>query len=291
MSEKKADPPEASSPEDGHDDERDEAADTADGGEAAAASKQAAERRADDVDTPEDERDEDEAAEDHAEEREPAPTKAAPKVTAPAAVPALPKPRYAFLGIASLVFFAADAVSKWLVVTYAKEPAPRPTTDGWHFRISNVKNGNPGGAWGIFGDKPDYIRLPFFFLISAVAVVFVISLYRKLEPKQHALRWALPLLLGGALGNLIDRIRHKSVIDFLEFSITKGAEDTFKWPTFNVADVWIVAGVILMAVDMFTPRKKVPPKVVPDDEAEAPRVPRNVKRSASSEAAEEKAEA
>lgn len=272
MTEKKADLPEQEASDERADGERDEAPREGEGTE----------------------RDE-QADRDDADEAEPesAPApKHAPTVKAAAPAPTHPRPKYAFLAVASLLFFAADAVSKWLVVTYGGGPKGRATTDGWHLRINEVKGGNPGGAWGIFGDKPDYIRLPFFFLISAVAVVFVISLHRKLEPKQTALKWALPLLLGGALGNLIDRIRHKSVIDFLEFSITKGAEDAFKWPTFNVADIWIVAGVILMAIDMFTPRKKVPPKVIPDDEAEAPRVARNMKRGASAgtaDAAKEKA--
>lgn len=218
------------------------------------------------------------------EERDAAPPAPRMVAGAPASSNEKPKAHYGFLAAASIVFFAADAVSKWLVVTYDKATKPRPTTDGWHLRLNNVEGGNPGGAWGIFGDKPDYIRLPFFFLISAVAVVFVVSLYRKLEPKQHALKWALPLLLGGALGNLVDRIRHKSVIDFIEFSITKDGADSFRWPTFNVADVWICVGVVLMAIDMFTPRKKVPTKpVIADEDAESPRVPRNVKRSTDKE--------
>jgi signal peptidase II len=179
-------------------------------------------------------------------------------VDAPIVEKPKPRPAYAFLAVASLLFFGADAISKWVVVTYAGGPKPRPTTDGWHLRINEVPLGNKGGAFGFLSDKPEWFRLPFFFIISAVAVVFVVSLYRKLEPKQHALKWALPLLLGGAAGNLVDRIRHQAVIDFIEFSITKGTEDSFKWPTFNVADIWIVVGVILMAVDMFTPRKKVP---------------------------------
>jgi len=87
-----------------------------------------------------------------------------------------------------------------------------------------------------------------FLFATAAAAVFIISLYRKLEPHQKALKWALPLVLGGALGNLVDRVRYQHVIDFID--------PYHYWPTFNVADIWIVAGVALMAIDMFTPRPK-----------------------------------
>lgn len=295
MSEKKADPP----ADEVSDEER---AETKDDGEEA--EKPEADGASDEADeSAEDETGDAPSSEDASEKadgreaKETAARRAPVVVTAKSDAEPKPKPKYAFLAIASLLFFAADAVSKWLVVTYDQQTKPRPTTDGWHLRLNNVEGGNPGGAWGIFGDKPDYIRLPFFFLISAVAVVFVVSLYRKLEPKQHALKWALPLLLGGALGNLVDRIRHKSVIDFIEFSITKAGADSFRWPTFNVADIWICVGVILMAIDMFTPRKKIPAKpVVTDEEAEAPRItkesaPRNMKRAARDDDKEKTAKA
>jgi signal peptidase II len=178
-----------------------------------------------------------------------------------------PRPSYVLLAVASLVFFLADIGSKWWVVHHV-EPKPRDMTDGWHLRLNRVEN--PGGAWGVFGDQPDYIRLPFFFIISAVALVFVVSLWKKLDPRQKALKWALPLLLGGALGNLLDRVRHQSVVDFLEFTIMKAGRESFRWPTFNVADIWICVGVGLMAIDMFIPRKPVPVRVVDDEEDDRP---------------------
>jgi signal peptidase II len=64
----------------------------------------------------------------------------------------------------------------------------------------------------------------------------------------------LALVLGGALGNLVDRIRYGHVVDFIAVRVTS----SFTWPTFNIADVAIVVGVALMAVDMFTPRPKAP---------------------------------
>jgi signal peptidase II len=120
---------------------------------------------------------------------------------------------------------------------------------------------NKGGAWGFFGELPDYVRLPFFFIISILAVVFIVGLWRKLEPRQWALKWALPLVLAGAIGNLVDRIRHQYVIDFIDAYMVEKVQDPVRgmvlnashWPTFNVADIWIVAGVILMGIDWCTP--------------------------------------
>jgi signal peptidase II len=194
----------------------------------------------------------------------------APKLSVPPAKPLSgPPPSYAFLAVTALLALAADLGTKaWAVSRLGDTHVDRIVVVENFFNLDLAHN--KGGAWGIFGDQPDYVRLPFFFLISAVAVVFVVSLYKRLEPRQTALKWALPLLLGGAAGNLIDRIRHQYVVDFLDVYIVQGGKQTH-WPTFNVADVWIVVGVGLMAIDMFTPRKPVPAKAStkPSSEAEA----------------------
>lgn len=164
------------------------------------------------------------------------------------------KPDYVFLVVASAIFLAADLVTKWLAVSkLSAKPEEKVVVIKGFFNLDRAEN--RGGAWGLLGDQPDHIRLPFFFLISAIAVVFIVSLYRKLEPQQKALKWALPLVLGGALGNLADRVRHQYVVDFIDWYVTMGGKESH-WPTFNVADVWIVAGVGLMIIDMFTPRPK-----------------------------------
>ncbi len=168
----------------------------------------------------------------------------------------VPAPNYIFLAVLSLLFLVADLWSKaWAAKALEGGHDKKIVViEGfWNFDLAK----NRGGAWGLLGDQPDNVRLPFFFAISAVAVVFIVSLYRKLEPRQTALKWALPLVLGGALGNLHDRIRHQHVIDFIDWYVTIGGKETH-WPTFNIADVWIVAGVGLMVVDMFTPRRKLP---------------------------------
>jgi signal peptidase II len=173
-------------------------------------------------------------------------------ITPDATPKAPPHPGYAFLAIVSIATLAADLGSKH----WAKLRLEQPKV--WTERRIEVIQGffsfvfakNRGGAWGILQDEPESIRRPFFLGISVLAIVFIVSLYRKLTPQQWALKWGLPLVLGGALGNLVNRIQLNYVVDFIDFSY-KGHH----WPTFNVADIAIVAGVGLMAIDMFTPRR------------------------------------
>src|SRR6478736_1513947 len=127
---------------------------------------------------------------------------------------------------------------------------------------------NRGGAWGLLENASEMIRRPFFLLVSGLAIAFIVSLYGRLGASQRALKWGLPLVLGGALGNLSDRIIRSSVIDFIDYranwieSMNRGIFKvvhnwgvTDHWPTFNVADVSICVGVGLMALDMFTSKR------------------------------------
>ena len=156
------------------------------------------------------------------------------------------RPDYGFLAITSGVFVASDLLTKWWALrALTGREDPIVVLPGLiKFELAF----NRGGAWSMLADQPDGVRLPFFFAVSAAAAIFILSLYRKLEPHQKALKWALPLVLGGALGNLVDRVRYQHVVDFID--------PYHYWPTFNVADIWIVVGVALMAIDMFTPRPK-----------------------------------
>jgi signal peptidase II len=160
--------------------------------------------------------------------------------------------RYVFLAIAALLTMAADLGSKVWAERHlggARSPfSPLAIIDGY---LDFVLAKNPAGAWSMFQDVPDSVRRPLFMILSVVAIVFIVSVYRRLSPEQRALRWGLPLVLGGALGNLVDRIRYSYVIDFIHMHATWGGRD-HHWPTYNVADIAICIGVGLMAVDMLT---------------------------------------
>ena len=96
---------------------------------------------------------------------------------------------------------------------------------------------NPGAAFGIFANQT------IFFIVATLIVVGVIGFFYYRTPREKAwLRLGLVLILGGALGNLIDRVRTGHVVDFFDFRI---------WPVFNIADIAISVGVGLLVLDLF----------------------------------------
>lgn len=108
---------------------------------------------------------------------------------------------------------------------------------------------NPGAAFGIFAGKAAAFRVPFFLAISFVASVGIVIFYRSVE--DRLVRAALSLILGGAVGNMIDRARLGEVIDFIDVHWYNN-----HWPAFNVADSAITIGVGLMIIDIFLKEKK-----------------------------------
>lgn len=199
------------------------------------------------------------------------------KTEAPAAA-AAPRPSYVFLAVVSVVSLGLDLGTKAWAVANLDKPFER--VELIHGYLSLVLAHNRGGAWGLLQNESASVRRPFFVLVSLVAIAFIVSLYRKLSPSQKALKWGLPLVLGGALGNLVDRIRYGHVIDFIDmYAGEGGALDglidkafgqvrEYHWPTYNIADIAIVAGVLLMIVDMFTARKADQQKAQATGEAE-----------------------
>lgn len=181
-----------------------------------------------------------------------------PPADLPASSSPTEQPKYLFLIAIALLNLAADLGTKYWAEKALQTPSQIPlpknifktASMGFGFMLAR----NKGGAWGLLHSYEEKFRKPFFIVVSILAILFIVSLYRKLHPSQHALRWGLPLVLGGALGNLVDRIRYGHVIDFIDFYGIWGGS-THHWPTFNVADISICIGVGLMAVDMLTARK------------------------------------
>ena len=182
-----------------------------------------------------------------------------------AAAAPVARPSILFLVVVTVVSLVLDLGSKeWATKTLDQPGAKKVEVIAGHLNFVHAKN--KGGAWGLLQDESESVRRPFFLLISAAAVVFILSLYRKLAPNQRALKWGLPLVLGGALGNLVDRIRYGHVVDFIDVRVTKD----FTWPTFNIADVAICVGVGLMAIDMFTSRRPEPTVASPGASKDTP---------------------
>jgi signal peptidase II len=163
-----------------------------------------------------------------------------------------PRASFVFLALVSIFTLGSDVASKtWAERHLDGYPG---IVEVWKTHVTLVLAKNRGGAWGLLQSTSENVRRPFFLLVSVAAIAFIMTLYRRLQPRQRALKWGLPLVLGGALGNVLDRIRYGHVIDFIDVHlIYKGIEK--HWPTFNVADIAICVGVGLMAIDMFASKR------------------------------------
>jgi signal peptidase II len=109
------------------------------------------------------------------------------------------------------------------------------------FHITHVRNA--GGAFGIFNQGARAWRLPFFLVVSCIAVGVLLAFVRRIQPGQRWLLVALGAILGGALGNLVDRMISGQVTDFLDIH-WRG----YYWPAFNVADSCITVGMVILLV-------------------------------------------
>jgi signal peptidase II len=123
----------------------------------------------------------------------------------------------------------------------------------WQFHYTQ----NRGAAWGFLSRAGDKFRVPFFYAITVAAVIFIFSYYRKLSTQQRYLQIALALVLGGALGNALDRALHGYVIDFIDWhwSDPNWQRPSLHWPTFNVADSAITVGLLMLFLEMFLAKK------------------------------------
>jgi signal peptidase II len=145
--------------------------------------------------------------------------------------------------IAFLITFASDVGSKIAVDANLSYADRVPVVDGF-FYITHVRN--TGAAFGLFADAPKPVRQTLFIGVAFVALGIIISFYRKLSPGDRLASLALGLILGGALGNLTDRIFRGEVVDFLHFRLWRG----YSWPDFNIADTAIVIGVGLLVLEL-----------------------------------------
>ncbi|MDN5346839.1 MAG: signal peptidase [Clostridia bacterium] len=136
----------------------------------------------------------------------------------------------------TFIVLAADQGSKYLVRLFLEPEQSVPIIPKiLHFTYVN----NPGAAFGLFA-----YQTPFFITVSFIVILIIVFASFRVVREGKALGLALSLQLGGALGNLLDRMRFGYVIDFLDFRI---------WPVFNLADVAIVAGVALLCWELLRP--------------------------------------
>lgn len=158
--------------------------------------------------------------------------------------------RWIALGIAGTVI-VLDRLSKQWIERYVGRMDTIPVIPDV-FNIVHTRN--PGAAFGLFTGAPESVRMFLLVGVTGVVIALIGSLLwqatRNPEPANQISRWALPLVFGGALGNLYDRVVRGSVTDFLQVFI-----GSYEWPSFNVADSAISVGVALLAIEILFARK------------------------------------
>lgn len=142
----------------------------------------------------------------------------------------------------ALVVFIGDQATKAMVVGSIPEHAIIPIIPHF-FNLTHVKNA--GAAFGMFSDTPSPLKTAILIIVSAALLTIVLTFAWR-SPRLH---WeagvGLALILGGALSNLVDRIRLGRVVDFLDF-YTRG----YHWYTFNLADSAIVVGAFFLILQV-----------------------------------------
>jgi signal peptidase II len=167
------------------------------------------------------------------------------------------QPKYWFALVAFAISLPLDLVSKYVVDRNLSYADRIPVIEGF-FYLTHVRN--PGAAFGLFADGDPQIRLAVFIGVSLVAVLIILSFFRQLAPGDRLSALALGLILGGAVGNLLDRVFRGEVVDFLHFKLWRG----YSWPDFNLADTFIVVGVGILVLELLASEGEAAAE--PDDE-------------------------
>ena len=157
------------------------------------------------------------------------------------------KTKYLILMLLTSVVLVIDQLTKVYVDRSMQLYQSIPVVDGL-FSITYLRN--KGAAFSFLAEAS--WRLPFFVLVSVIAVVVIMVALGKLRDDQKLAAVSLSLILSGAVGNLIDRVRLGEVIDFLDVYWR-----SHHWPAFNVADSAICVGVALLALDMFREERRL----------------------------------
>jgi signal peptidase II len=143
---------------------------------------------------------------------------------------------------------ALDRLTKWIVETNVSTLDTIHVIPGF-FDI--VRSENRGVAFGMFNDSTSEWRTALLVVLALAAVLFVSAMLWRPDKLDRFSFWGLALILGGAAGNVFDRIMWGRVTDFLDFYF-----GTYHWHTFNIADSAIVIGSGLLLLDLLRPKKR-----------------------------------
>jgi signal peptidase II len=158
------------------------------------------------------------------------------------------KKRPARLIIIASAVVALDQLVKALIVSNVPAYQTISVIPGF-FNLTHIYN--TGGAFGFLSGNISGYQQIFFLTASIVAVCLILYLYSKTPPHYFFLEIGFSLILGGALGNIADRIRIGKVVDFLDFHIMG-----LHWPSFNIADSAITIGILIFVYHLLF--KKMP---------------------------------
>jgi len=156
--------------------------------------------------------------------------------------------RYTLFAAAAGLVVLFDQIAKYCV--HAKMPlhSSIPVIEGF-FNVTYIRN--PGAAFGFLASAPPGFRAVFFIAVTVAAILLIVYYVRRYGPEEPQFMLPLSLILGGAVGNLIDRVRFGDVIDFLDVYI-----GTHHWPAFNVADSAISLGALMLLFEMLRKMRK-----------------------------------
>jgi len=146
-------------------------------------------------------------------------------------------PRVRLAALVALAVVLADQATKAVIERTLLLHETIPLTP--FFALSYVRN--TGAAFGVLAAAPVGIRLPLFLTVTVIATAAVVSYLRRTPADQRWRVAALGAVLGGALGNLLDRVRYGEVVDFLDLHWGE-----LHWPAFNLADAAITVGVAIV---------------------------------------------
>lgn len=156
--------------------------------------------------------------------------------------------RYVILFLAGTTLIFLDQATKLHIMQSMGLHESIPIIPGF-FNLTYIRN--PGAAFGLLASSGATFRMIFFGFASLFALGLLSTIFYRLREDDRIGQVSIVAILGGAIGNLLDRIRYGEVIDFLDFYI--GA---YHWPAFNVADTAITVGVVFLVLHYRLETKK-----------------------------------
>ena len=155
--------------------------------------------------------------------------------------------KYLFLFVISSSLIVIDQYTKFMVTLHIPLSYSINVVEGF-FNLTHVRNS--GVAFGIFSEQNSQLKPYLLIFVSIIAIIAILVIFHQTGKEKRMVQGALVLVFSGAIGNLIDRVLHKEVIDFIDIFFNNR-----HWPAFNIADACITIGVMLLAADLLLSSK------------------------------------